>query len=92
MYLVYRDDLERVMYKLQNELERQFLYKPMTEATKHRMLSFIESYMRNMGAGERNAVWQVRFEIVPNGISSFDLTPVLDNVTLVDRKSPLDPK
>lgn len=88
MIIVVRQDLIKALHIYQDTLNKKFLYTPMTPAVEERMKYELESIRHFYKQGERNPVWDVKVNIVLSGPSSFELQPILDDVTLLDRPTP----
>jgi hypothetical protein len=83
--VVISQELQKVLLLYQDQLSKLFLYKPLTPATLQRMKDELERIRLSHKKMEKNHVWDVKVEIVPTGVSSFTLQPILDDVTLVER-------
>ena len=88
MITVSRQDLIKALHLYQDSLNKKFLYLPLTPAVHERMKQELEQVRYHYKRGERNPVWDVKVQIVLSGPGSFELQPVLEDVTLVDRPSP----
>lgn len=65
-------------------LNEKFRGRLNSPATIELMIREVENLRKRFGAGERNPVWEIKFDIIPNGPKDFDLKPNLDDFELVD--------
>lgn len=85
MIRVYKEDLYKVGQIYVDKLNEKFSNVLMTPNTVERMKIMLEGVRRQMGQGETNPVWDVKFEIRVLSPGRFELTPDLEDVNVVSR-------
>lgn len=84
MITVVRQDLDKVGRLILDHLQKKFYGTFMTPANLERVKWELEAFREHHARGERNPVWYVKWEVTAE-LNALKLTPILDDVTLIDR-------
>lgn len=82
--VVKRKELVAASRYLIFQLKDKYLYKPLTASTIEHIKADIYYVLQDMRRRETNPVWQINYEVEVSGVSSFELRPNLEGVTVLD--------